>query len=212
MSLKDMIFKKEVTPVAVQPQKVFTPTTVSNGYVFSPNPTNLVTTLSDGVSDEKFIAILEQVIIDNNIPGLDYIEFKQAIEKMKNLPIDESAKILTTYSIFETQGCTKSVLLKSIDTYINLINKEQENFNAEMQASYNEKVAGKKAEIEKSQKEIENLTKKIVELNQFIELTSKETQAEEIKLKTADASFKQSAQKVISVLQSDKEKITTYIK
>ena len=156
--------------------------------------------------------MLEQVIMDNNIPGLDYIEFKKAVDKMSNLPIDESTKILTSFSIFESQGCTKDSLLKSIDTYINLINKEQVTFNNELQTSYNEKVAGKKAEIEKAEKQIAELSKKIAELNMFIETTSQETEAEEEKLKTADSSFKQSAQKVISVLQSDKEKIATYIK
>ena len=81
-----------------------------------------------------------------------------------------------------------------------------------MDASYKEKVAGKKAEIEKSEKQIAELSKKIAELNMFIENASQETEAEETKLKNADESFKQSAQKVISVLQSDKEKIATYIK
>lgn len=215
MSIRGLFFKdEEVVQPVVQPASksktpVFIPNTVNTEKsVFSPNPAPVYSS----VPDEKFVSMLEQVIMDNNIPGLDYIEFKQAIEKMKNLPIDESAKILTAYSIFETQGCTKDILLKSIDTYIGLINREQETFNSELQTSFNEKVSGKKAEISKSQKQIEELTKQIVKLNNFIESASKETEEEEVKLKTADANFKQSAQKVISVLQSDKEKITTYIK
>jgi len=211
------IFKDEPAEVQKQPEVQKPVTSVPKKYaptfpektksVFSPTPTTY-----NGVPDEKFVSMLEQVIMDNNIPGLDYIEFKKAVDKMSNLPIDESTKILTSFSIFESQGCTKDSLLKSIDTYINLINKEQVTFNNELQTSYNEKVAGKKAEIEKAEKQIAELSKKIAELNMFIETTSQETEAEEEKLKTADSSFKQSAQKVISVLQSDKEKIATYIK
>jgi len=207
---KDSEKENDQTPVSPKKQ-VFTPNTVNtvktDKSVFSPTPDTY-----NSAPDEKFVSILEKVIMDNNIPGLDYIEFKQAIEKMKNFPIDESTKILTTYSIFETQGCTKDVLINAIDFYIGLINKEQENFNLEMATSYKEKVAGKKSEIENSQKQIVDLNKKITELNTFIMTASLETQEEELKLKNADASFKQSAQKVISVLQSDKEKIITYIK
>ena len=209
---KDEPVKGQEQPTVVPKKQVFTPSTVkTDKSVFSPNPTSTSNTYGS-VPDEKFVSMLEQVIMDNNIPGLDYIEFKKAVDKMSNLPIDESTKILTAYSIFESQGCTKDILLKSIDTYIGLINKEQSAFNAEMEASYKEKVAGKKAQIEKSEKQIAELSKQIAELNMFIENASQETEAEEEKLKTADASFKQSAQKVISVLQSDKEKIATYIK
>jgi hypothetical protein len=42
--------------------------------------------------------------------------------------------------------------------------------------------------------------------------TTQSTQQEEMKLRMADANFKQSAQKLISVMTGDKEKITNYLK
>lgn len=181
--------------------------------VFNSNiPEVTVPTITSGVPDEKFVAMLENVITENNMPGLDYCEFKQAIEKMKNLPIDEATKFLTVYSTFELQGCTKDVLLSAIEKYITLITREQETFNTEMQTSFKEKVEDKKGEVEKAQKQIADLNNKIVELNTFIMTTTQESQQEEMKLRMADANFKQSAQKVLSVMLSDKEKITNYIK
>ena len=97
MSFKSWILKEEEEKQVV-PQKtpVFSPSTVkTDKSVFSPNPAPTYSS----VPDEKFVSMLEQVIMDNNIPGLDYIEFKKAVDKMSNLPIDESTKILTAFSI-----------------------------------------------------------------------------------------------------------------
>jgi hypothetical protein len=156
--------------------------------------------------------MLESVISENNIPGLDYVEFKQAVDKMKNLPMDEATKFMSVFSIFEVQGATKEAILLSIDKYISLIKKEEETFNTEMTASFKEKVDDKKLEVENAQKQIAELNNKIVELNTFIMKTTQDAQQEEMKLRMADANFKQSALKVVSVLNSDKEKLTNYIK
>ena len=177
---------------------------VTNTFVQSP--------IVQGTPDDKFIAMLEAVIADNNIPGLDYVEFKAAIDKMKSLPMDETTKFMSAYSIFESQGCTKQTLIDSIDKYMAMIVKEQEHFDVEMKASFTEKVESKTLEIENSRKEIVELNNKIVELNNFIMSTTQETQQEEMKLRMADSNFKQSVQRVISVMQSDKEKITNYLK
>lgn len=171
-----------------------------------------VPTISSGVPDEKFVTMLENVIVENNINGLDYFEFKQAIEKMKTLPIDEATKFMTVYSTFELQGCTKEVLIAAIDKYIALIQKEQENFNTEMNISFKESVEDKKLEVEKAQQQIAELNNQIVELNNFIMTTTQTSQQEEMKLRMADANFKQSVQKVISAMTTDKDKITNYIK
>ena len=166
----------------------------------------------NGVADDKFVQMLESVITDNNIPGLDYFEFKKALDNMKALPIDEGTKFITVFSILQGQGCTKEILLNSIDKYVDLINKEHENFNTEMGDSFKEKVENKKTKIEEAQQKIIDMSSQIKELNDFILTGTQEVQQEEMKLRLIDANFKQSVEKVISVLTSDKEKITNIIK
>lgn len=217
MGFSSLFFKDDngVPPVVVQ-KTVETVKTQDaqrkqDGFVFSPNPTNVGNTTS-GVPDEKFVTMLESVIADNNISGLDYFEFKKIIEKMKSLPMDEATKFISAFSTFEVQGITKESLLSSIDTYVSLINKEQDTFDTEMKVSYTEKVENKRKEVEKAQQQIAELNNKIVELNSFIMTTTQETQQEEMKLRMADANFQQSAQRVISAMESDKQKLINYIK
>ena len=210
MGFTDLFFKNEEPAKKVetaqqvqQKAPAFPPPTVEN-------PVQNMTTV--GVPDEKFVSMLEGVIADNNRKGLDYFEFKQAIEKMKALPIDEATKFMTVYSTFEMQGCTRETLLNAIDQYIGLIKKEQEGFEAEMAVSFKENVESKKAKVEEARAEIVTLNGKIEELNNFVMTGTQEAQQEEMKLRMVDANFKQSVQRVLSVMTTDKEKITNYIK
>jgi hypothetical protein len=164
-----------------------------------------------GVADEKFVEMLWSVISQNNLPGQDYFEFKQAIDAMASLPIDEKSKFLTTFTIFQSQGCKKETLLSSLDKYMKIIQKEQVSFASEFESQRNEKVNSKLAQVEEAKKKVEELNKQIMEANNFILTASQEAQQEEMKLQMTNANFNKSAEKVLGVLQSDKEKINIYL-
>ena len=126
--------------------------------------------------------------------------------------MDEGTKILTAYNILRAQGCSKTLLLSSIDKYVELIQNEQNAFNNEMATKIQQTVSYKRTEAEKAQNEVNELNARINELNTFIITSNQEANNEEVKLKMAEANFKQSVNKVISVLTTDKEKISNYIK
>ncbi|HUU87402.1 MAG TPA: hypothetical protein VMX17_06580 [Candidatus Glassbacteria bacterium] len=164
-----------------------------------------------GVVDDKFMEMLWSVISQNNIPGQDYFEFKQAIDAMASLPIDERSKFLTTFTIFNSQGCKKDTLVSSIDRYVNVIQSELSSFNAEFANQRQEKVTTKLQQVEEAKKKVEELNKKIVEVNNFILTATQEAQQEELQLQMTAGNFEKSAEKVIAVLEGDKNKINNYI-
>ena len=164
-----------------------------------------------GIPDEKFVTLLWEAITQHNISGQDYFEFKQAIDAMASLSIDEKSKFLTTFTIFSAQGCKKETLLSSIDTYINVIKKEQANFMAEFDSQLKEKVKDKQIQIEAAKKKVEELNKEIMDVNNFILTSSQEAQQEELKLQMTSANFNKSAEKVLAALEADKNKLITYI-
>lgn len=212
MGLMSLIFKDEEqsqVPVTEQPKtEAKTPVpTVQSAPVQGVTPPTV-----SGVPDEKFVEMLEKVITENNIPGLDYVEFKQALDNMRALALDEPTKFVTVFSILSAQGCTKETLINSIDKYSGLITKEHEGFQAELTETFNEKVESKRKKIQESQEKVIELSNKIKELNEFILTATQEAQQEEMKLRLTEANFNQSIQKVLTVLNSDKEKITNYIK
>jgi len=208
MSLKSIFIKDDGSPKLEKPAKTQVPPVYSVPpiQVSQQTASNLA-----GVADDKFVTILWQAISDNNIPGQDYFEFKQAIDQMANIPIDEKTKFITTFAVFSGQGCKKEALISSIDTYVNIIKKEQANFASEMESQLSEKVRGKQGQIEEAKKKVEELNKQIMEANNFIVTASQEAQQEELKIQMTNANFNQSAERVLTALTGDKNKINMYL-
>jgi hypothetical protein len=174
-------------------------------------PSFLNQTTMSGIPDEKFVKMLSKVIADNNLPGLDYFEFKQAIDAMSSAQIDEKTKYMTTFIVYAQQGCKKDVLLSSIETYKSIIKNEVAQFDIELKSQRDEKVHAKLAKVEEAKKKVEELTKQITEANNYILKATQEAQEENMKLQMVEANFKKSADSVIGILQNDKEKINNYI-
>jgi len=164
-----------------------------------------------GVVDEKFLEMLWSVISQNNIPGQDYFEFKQAVDSMASLPIDERSKFLTTFSIFQSQGCKKDTLLSSVNQYMGVIKSELASFNSEFASQREQKVASKLRSVEEAKQKVADLNTKIVELNNFILTETQTANQEEMQLKMTAGNFEKSADKVLEILESDKQKINQYI-
>jgi hypothetical protein len=203
--LKGLILKGQKE----EPEKVTPATKVAST---TPTPQNQVNPMTiQGVADNKFIELLEGIIEQNNLPGQDYFEFKQAIENMKSLPMDEKTKFQTVYSVLSLQGCNKEILLSSTDKYIAIIQQEKTNFDVEMKKAYAEKVQSKLNEAEKAKKEVESLTTKLSELNNQAILASQEAQKAEMEIRATEANFKASADIIIGEMAADKEKINTFI-
>jgi hypothetical protein len=174
-------------------------------------PTSQIVSNMTGVADEKFVEMLKGVIADNNIPGQDYFEYKQSLDALASLPLDERTKFITVYATFQLQGCKKDVLLASIDKYISIVKNEETNFDAELASQRGANVTGKTAQVEEARKKLEELNKQIAETNSFIITASQEIQNAELKLQMTENSFKKSVEKVVGMLMSDKDKINAYI-
>lgn len=209
MEIKKLFFKEDPTDQdksMVTKEQDTKPQTVQAMNV-SPQMVSNIT----GVADEKFVEMLTGVIGQNNIPGQDYFEFKQTLDAMASLPIDEKNKFLTIFTTFKLQGCSKETLMTSIDKYISVINNEMTNFNSELVSQRESTVAQKLSQVEEARKKVESLNKEISDLNAFIITTTQEAQNSEIKLQMTEANFTKSVEKVIGMLNSDKEKINTYL-
>lgn len=124
--LKGLIFKAEAS------EQGSTENPSQKGKVTKSPVMPVSTTTVQGVADNKFIELLENMIEQNNQPGQDYFEFKQAVENMNSLPMDEKTKFQTVYTVLSLQGCKKETLIASLDKYIQLIQGEKASFDEEL--------------------------------------------------------------------------------
>lgn len=127
--LTGLIFKDEGegTPQPASPQEKPTSAFKGSANVQTSNVPSFSSTQSvQGVIDNKFVDTLTGIIEQNNLPGQDYFEFKQAIEGMKTIGgMSDQQKFQTVFTVLSLQGCSKTVLLSSLDKYVTLIQSEK---------------------------------------------------------------------------------------
>ena len=171
------------------------PTTVTDG---QPNAPKLHTQLLD-----KLCERLEA----ENLPGPDYMELKTSVmdpNMMKIIP-DERQRLMASYCSLKvnSKDLTKQRILDSIDHYISILNKWQEEAIAGLNAERN-KVSDKKQEMDKLREQMAAIQNKIDELN-------KDVLATESKCNQNEADMKTSVGFLVNKLTEDKNKISTIL-
>ena len=55
---------------------------------------------------KKFIEVLLGALDKNNLKGFDYLEFKQSLQSLAKMPMDEATKYQSAFAMAQTMGAT----------------------------------------------------------------------------------------------------------
>ena len=170
------------------------------------------TTVTDGQSNTpqlntQLLDKLCERLEAENLPGPDYMELKTSVmdpNMMKIIP-DERQRLMASYCSLKvnSKDLTKQRILDSIDHYISILNKWQEEAIAGLNAERN-KVSDKKQEMDKLREQMAAIQNKIDELN-------KDVLATESKCNQNEADMKTSVGFLVNKLTEDKNKISTIL-
>jgi len=174
--------------------------------------------LPKGKPDEKFINRLLGALEQNNIEGFDYLEYKQSLQNLGGVEMDEATKFKSALAMAKTMGATPQKLVSSANHYLKVLKQEENKFleafkvqsskqvtsrNAEIK-KLEEGIAQRKAQIEKLQKEIASGEKALQERKGSIDKVKAKVQA------TKDG-FYQAYHIVSSQIAADLEKMKKYL-
>lgn len=172
-----------------------------------------------GKPNEKFVNILLGAIEKNNVEGFDYLEFKQALQNLGNVEMDEGTKYQSALAMAKTMGADRKILFDSANLYLDVLNKEEdkfmESFSKQVSLQVNSRnsdlqntekgIALKKKQIAQLQKEIEQQEKSLAQLKE----TANQANA---KVEATKDSFYHAYHIVTSQIKNDIEKMKTYLK
>lgn len=206
-SFLNLFWKKEDATQEVTPQ--------SNA---SADSQKIVSRTITGVPDKKFADLLAKVMDDNNFPGQDYYELKQALKAMENLPIAENAKFQAAYATLSTMGVSVPKLIETANKYIELLNKEKIKFGDETTAQIGLKVKAKEKDIQdltvlnqKKSDQIQALTLEINTNQQTISKLRMEISENSVKIQNTKSNFDATHASYVNQIQSDIDKINSYL-
>lgn len=160
--------------------------------------------------DAKSVEFLMRALEKNNLPGFDYIEFKQALTALSKMDMDVGTAIKSAFVTGSTVGLTKEKLLESARHYAKVIVQEKLQFEQAVQKQVQHKVGAKMKEVEKLKKQIidhkakiEQLQKQVASFQNTIDTADEQINGATTKIKETQSNFEHTHQSVLNQIEAD---------
>ena len=190
------------------------PPPVNNQYVPPPPPPP-----TSGVIDKRVHEKLLKAIEANNMDGYDYIEFRASLLAMANLPLDEATRFRSAFAAATAMGLTTDKLIQSSAYYKNVLEKENNQFKAELDQQVSEKVKSKESErlrleqiIADKKEQIRLLTEQINQGEQALQQVQQDLNNMNSKIKETTLNFHTTYEYLQRQIDADVEKIKSYLR
>ena len=168
--------------------------------------------------DAKSVQFLTNALEKNNLPGFDYIEFKQALSALTDMNMDLPTAIKSAFVTGKTVGLSKEKLVESALHYANIIAQEKVQFEKAVEKQIQQKVGGKLREVEKLKKQIVEYKEKIKQLQAQVEKfqNTVDTADEQVhsateKIKATQSGFEQTHRSILNQIELDIANFEKYL-
>lgn len=168
--------------------------------------------------DERSVEFLTNALAKSNIPGFDYLEFKQSLAALSALNMEEVTAIKSAFATAATMGLTKEKLLKTAAHYKQVLFTEKQQFDAALQKQIDQRIKGKAAEVAKLKKQVEEYRAKIEQLEaqiaksqETIDHADEDINNAKEKIDATRESFEYTLRSVVNQIDRDIENINKFL-
>jgi chromosome segregation ATPase len=168
--------------------------------------------------DNTTLGILISTVERNNRPEFDYIEFKQAVQKLIEMQLDEPMAFKSAFATASTLGLTREKLIETATHYRSLLESERSKFDEVLQKQQEKNIAGRieeakalKDKIVDWQEEINKLQQQIAQAKLRIDENDLAINQSVQKINNAKALFDTTLQHVNTVIAADIQKISEFL-
>jgi len=168
--------------------------------------------------DVRSAESLVRAINQKKLKTFDYLRFRLSIENMKKLEMEEDVAYKSAFATAATMGLTKTELSKTASYYKKVLKEEKGKFDLALRNKIDSKLKGRLEKTEKLKQTLIQKEKQIAQLQQDIEKGRTQIEsAEKViaedreKIKTLSDSFATTISEFGNVIDSDLEKINTYL-
>ncbi len=144
---------------------------------------------SNAKPDPKFIDVLLKALEANNQEGFDYLEFKQSLQNLSKVDMDEKTRYQSAMAMAKTMNANSKVIIQSAKKYAQVLDQEGVKFKKAADNQRTKQVTGK-------EQEIKSLEKSINTKQAQIEKLKKEIEAHKLSLEKTKGSINNAAAKV----------------
>ncbi|MBT8230459.1 MAG: hypothetical protein KJO50_09375 [Bacteroidia bacterium] len=171
-----------------------------------------------GKVDEKFINRLLSAIEESNLEGFDYLEYKQSLQNLSKMEMDEGTKFQSALAMAKTMGATPTNLKASAEHYISILEKEESKFLDAFRNQMSRHIDDNNKQLNSLELSIQNKKKQIIQLEKEIEAESKalkerkaSVDKNKAKVEATKDSFYYAYHIVAQQIKDDLEKMKKYL-
>ena len=168
--------------------------------------------------DQKSVEFLTNALEKSNLPGFDYIEFKQSLVALALMNMDEATAFKSSFATASTVGLTKMKLLETAEHYKKVLKDEKSQFDVALQNQMQQRVASKQQEvvklkdqIAKHEEKIAQLKEQIAKFQSTIDGADSQIQKAKQKIDHTQTSFEHTHQSILNQIEKDIENIQKYL-
>jgi len=186
----------------------------------APKPASAPVASSDsqGDADAALVEALHKTIRDNNLPGIDYLEFEASLNALQAVIPDEAIRFRSAYATAAVQGLTLEVLAKTAQSYRDLLVNERSQFEADLKAKQDTDVAKRKDEIEALAKDVQTKAEQVKKLTDEITSAQEKRRKLEVQAQKSAAALERARTRFLASLAlvdaeiaGNQSKIKTYL-
>ena len=219
-NIKSLFIREDETPQTATgaPAQAKAPTTAAPLPPPSPSQTPPVVSGNTAL-DQRMFDSLQKTLEDNNLPGFDFLEFRNSLKTLAGIIPDEATRYQSAYATAATMGVTADKLLESARFYQGLLEKERDNFNKAVNQQVDQNVTAKQKEVANLQVLIRQKSEEVARLTREIAAHQEEmataagviSEAEE-KIENTKNTFQHTMNTVLNQIQTDSANIERYLK
>lgn len=168
----------------------------------------------EGKPDEKFINRLLQALDEANLEGFDYLEYKQSLQSIDDMNMDEATMYKSSLAMAKTMGGTPEKLISSAQHYIGVLQKEEKKFQDALTNQQQKVVSGRQQNIAKMEEtiaakeaRIEELKAEIIKNKEALDATKKAAENDASKIHLTKTGFYAAYHIVVDQIKADLEKM-----
>jgi hypothetical protein len=171
-----------------------------------------------GKVQDKFLTVLFDALEASNQQGFDYMEFKDFLRSLANVPMDDATRYKSAFATAQTMGATRENIINSAKQYLNVLAREQTKFQEALQGQKERNLTGKQEEIKNLEQTIKNKEAEIEKLKadldahrQTIGNLEKEINSASEKLGQTANDFDATYQALLGQIQEDIRQIESHL-
>lgn len=139
----------------------------------------------DGEIDQKYLELLFKALEENNPDGFDYLEFKEALNSLESVDMDQGTRLKSALAVANSMGADPEKLVLSANNYLSVLEQEEQKFQSALDGQVETKLSAKDEAIKKMQLEIDQKESEIKQLESQITQLQEETSKKQEELNQA---------------------------